>query len=295
MAAKKLLQRSISFVLMILLASCEVSNTSTDPSEEAGETPRIVSIGGAITETLFALDLGDHLVGIDRTSTFPEATKDIANLGHVSTLNVEAILQLRPTLLIAESSPEAEKLVGQIEKSGVTCLLIPPTFSLDHAHKIAERVNEVIAVPQEKRAALQDLIRADSLALVQTLAAREDRPSVLFLYARGTGRLLVAGQGTSADAVIQMAGGKNAVQSYEGFRALSPEFLLAAQPEVILMFETGLSSLDGQEGLGQIPGMDQTPAYQQGNIITMDGHYLLGFGPRTAEAVGQLASRLTQN
>jgi iron complex transport system substrate-binding protein len=58
------------------------------------------------------------------------------------------------------------------------------------------------------------------------------------------------------------------------------------------MFTSGLASLDGKDGLANIPGISQTPAFQHDQIIAMDGHYLLGFGPRAAKAVGELAGKL---
>jgi iron complex transport system substrate-binding protein len=120
----------------------------------------------------------------------------------------------------------------------------------------------------------------------------EETPKVLFIYARGKGSLMVAGKNTAASVMIELAGGQNAVQSFEGFRALSAEGLMEAQPEVLLLFDSGLQSLGGVEGLLQIPGLAQTPAGQQGHIIGMDGLYLLGFTPRAARAAADLSGRL---
>lgn len=105
---------------------------------------------------------------------------------------------------------------------------------------------------------------------------------------------MVGGTTTSANDMIEMVGGQNAITSFEDFAALTPEALLEAAPDVILMFESGLASLDGLEGLGQIPGMAEVPAYKNGRVITMDGHYLLGFGPRAAQAALELATQLHQ-
>ena len=103
---------------------------------------------------------------------------------------------------------------------------------------------------------------------------------------------MVGGTQTSASAIIEKAGGVNAIQSFDNFQALTPEALLEAAPDVILMFTSGLASLDGKEGLKQIPGMSQTPAFQNDRIVAMDGHYLTAFGPRAGKAAIELAQKI---
>ena len=135
---------------------------------------------------------------------------------------------------------------------------------------------------------------ADSVQLSATLEGFTESPKVLFIYARGAGRLMVAGANTSAAAIIEKAGGQNAIRSFEGFKTMTPESLIEAVPDVILMFSSGLASLDGKEGLGQIPGISQTPAYKNNRIIAMDGHYLTAFGPRVGQAALELARGIHQ-
>ena len=154
-------------------------------------------------------------------------------------------------------------------------------------------IGSKLEVNEERIAGIRNKIQQDSLQLVDVLKQTEGKkPSVLFLYARGTERLMVAGRETNADAVIRYAGGTNAVQSFEGFKVLSPETLTESKPEIILMFESGLASLDGKAGLERLPGLSATPAMQNNHIIVMEGYYLLGFGPRQAEAVAELAKKI---
>ena len=95
--------------------------------------------------------------------------------------------------------------------------------------------------------------------------------------------------------MINRAGGELAISSFEDYENLTPESLVEASPEVILMFESGLASLDGKEGLSQIAGMEQVPAYKNDRIITMDGHYLSSFGPRAGKAAIELANKLKES
>jgi len=98
----------------------------------------------------------------------------------------------------------------------------------------------------------------------------------------------VAGEDTQMDQMIRLAGGKNAATGFKDFKPLTPEALVAANPEIIVLFDSGMESLEGLDGLLALPGMNATTAGQQGNFISMDGQYLAGFGPRVGEAVAEL-------
>jgi iron complex transport system substrate-binding protein len=117
-------------------------------------------------------------------------------------------------------------------------------------------------------------------------------PKVLFIYARGMGALSVAGNGTSVKSLIELAGAQNAVNDFENFKPLTPEALVAANPDYILLFDSGLESIDGTAGLLKIPGVAQTNAGKKKQFITMDGAMLTGFGPRVGSAVLELNKKI---
>jgi iron complex transport system substrate-binding protein len=120
-----------------------------------------------------------------------------------------------------------------------------------------------------------------------------DPPKVLFVFAHGAGTWNVAGVGTAADEMIRLAGGRNAATGYAGYRPLTAEAVVAAQPDVILTGSGGLAGRGGQEGLLKVPGVGSTPAGRDRRVVAMDELYLLGFGPRTAEAVRELNRELS--
>src|SRR5690606_32566641 len=83
-------------------------------------------------------------------------------------------------------------------------------------------------------------------------------PTVLFIYARGTGTMSVAGKGSSIDEIIKLAGAQNAVQEFADFKPYTTEALVSANPDIILMFDFGLSSLGGKEAMLKLPGVRLT-------------------------------------
>ncbi|MEM9984325.1 MAG: ABC transporter substrate-binding protein [Bacteroidota bacterium] len=277
-----------------LAIACQPGSSDSEAEAAPEQTERkIVSLSGFLTETLFDLGLGDQIVGRDITSTYPDTVKHIPALGHVARINVEAVLSMAPDLVILEEDQVGQSpAIQQIQNSGIEVLSIPTGPYLANALGAAKTLSEHLPVEAEAISAMSAQIERDSLALAQALAQFTDTPSVLFIYARGAGRLMVGGKETGASSMIQKAGGKNAIQSFDQYEALTPEYLLEAKPDVILMFTSGLASLDGKDGLTQIKGIDQTPAYQNDRIVAMDGHYLVSFSSRAGQAALELAQQI---
>jgi len=300
--ARKLL---LGLALFGLLGSCqsdpqEATDAATNSTEESVSLPRperIVSLNGTMTELLFQLGYGAQIVGVDITSTYPgEELGGIPRLGHISQLNVEALLELAPELVVVSAADADKPGLTKLREAGIEVAPIELTNTLDNALNAAEALGTVLPVSEQQLSTLKQQMQGDQETLAGTLAGvgQTAKPKVLFIHARGPGRLLVAGYDTGAARMIEYAGGENAITTFADFEALTPESLVAAAPDAILMFTSGLASLDGTSGLGQIPGIKQTPAFQNNKVIAMDGHYLLSFGPRAAQAANDLARSLAK-
>ncbi|MEM6378140.1 MAG: helical backbone metal receptor [Bacteroidota bacterium] len=289
-----------TFLLICLCTfSCQTStdNQETDSSQEMPTTnyERIVSLSGSITETLFAMGHGDKVVAVDVTSTYPaEALAEVPRLGHVRQLNIEGVMSQQPDLIILLKENEALPAVQQLKESGVELLIVDSEDKYEAPIEIAKVLSEKIGGSQEKVAELEQRLMAQKSELEALVGENPNRPKVLFIYARGTNNMMVAGTGTPAEEMIQMAGGQNAITEFEGFKALSAEGLIQAQPDYILMFESGLQSVGGTEPLMEVEGIQKTPAGQAQRIITMDGLKLLGFTPRIGDAALELAKKLKE-
>jgi iron complex transport system substrate-binding protein len=99
---------------------------------------------------------------------------------------------------------------------------------------------------------------------------------------------MVAGNDTNAKAMIEYAGGVNALTGFSGFKPLTPEAVIAAAPDVVLGTEQGLKAAGGPEGLLKLPGLADTPAGRSQRVVALEAMLLLGFGPRLPLAVRQL-------
>lgn len=279
----------IYILIPVLWVACDQESRSTTSKE--GE--RIVSLAGAITETLVEMGFRNELVGIDVTSTYPSGLTDsVAQLGHVTNLNSEAVLALAPSLILVAAADSSKSGVQTLKNSGVKVMYFPSDDQLDNAQRIAGIIAKELGDPYGKLHKIEQEFVQTKEELDRFLAENPDRPSVLFIYARGMGSLMVGGAETNANVMIEQAGAVNAAKSINGFKPMTPESLVALNPDVLLFFESGLQSLGGKDGIHKINGLMETTAGKKGQIIAMDGLYLLGFTPRAASAALELAQSL---
>ncbi|MFP4644713.1 MAG: hemin ABC transporter substrate-binding protein, partial [Spirochaetales bacterium] len=185
------------------------------------------------------------------------------------------------------------EVIDQIEEAGVPVFMVPEEDTVDGAFEKIRTIGAILGAEREADE-IVDGIETDIEEARERAGefSADDPVRVLFVYARGSGSVNASGHGTAAHAMIELAGAENAVDGYDGFRSLTPESAVEAEPDVLLFMDSGLASLGGEEGLSEIESLRLTPAYEEDRIASMDGTYLLGFGPRLGEAVGDLVVEL---
>ena len=122
----------------------------------------------------------------------------------------------------------------------------------------------------------------------------EDPVQAAFLYVRSPNQLFLLGQGSVTQAMIEGAGAIDVVAAsgLPGLVPLTPEALVAAAPDVLILPELGVTAIGGIDGVLGLPGVAETPAGQNGNFVVYEDTFFLNFGPRTGEALAQLVSDL---
>lgn len=252
---------------------------------------RTVSIGGAITEILYALGLENRLVGVDTTSLYPAAAlHDKPNVGYMRQISAEGVLGLNPTLILAIQGSGPRETMDLLETAKVPLVLVPETFSEDGLIEKIKLVGHAMGV-DARAECLSAAVSAD-LAQLRVLRAKMTKPvRVMFVMSLQNGRAMVAGHKTAADEIIRLAGATNAVDDYDGYKIIGDEAIVAARPEFVLSIERGKDSLQA-DAVYTHPGFALTPVAANKSFIAMDGLYLLGFGPRTAAAARDLSVKL---
>ncbi|SEK76865.1 heme/hemin ABC transporter substrate-binding protein [Parapedobacter koreensis] len=252
-----------------------------------GQPRRIVSLSGALSETIDALGLGDRLVAVDVTSEYPAYVKKLPRVSEDRTVPLEGLLAFRPDLVLAPTGDLAPDVERRLKQLGIKLVTLRQEYSPNGAVRFVRDVAGALGVP-EKGDALARELKQDLESALQKRKIPQKRTKVLFIYAQGVGLMSVAGKGSSIDAIIELAGGRNAIQEFSDFKPYSTEALVKANPDAILLFDFGLSSLGGPAAVLRMPGISLTTAGKSKRIIEMDGPLLVNFGTRLPQALTAL-------
>ena len=244
---------------------------------------RVITIGGSLTEIVYALEAQVLLVGSDTTSYYPKQAEALPKVGYQRTLSAEGILSLNPDLVIVTEEAGPPAVLKQLQSTGLSLLTLKSSRSLKDVKTNITLIADALGV-SSKADALLDQFNQQGSALEQALNNSSEKKRVLFILQHAGGAPMVAGEDTAANSIISLSGATNVVSGFEGYKPFTPEAIVAMQPEIILVTTQGLAQVGGIKSLLQVPGLSQTPAGRNQHVIDMDSLLLLGFGPRTAEA-----------
>ncbi len=272
---KSSLRRCYLFLLLLLVShfSCQTpKGTSTIPM-------RIVSLAPSITETLFAMGLGEKVVGVTSFCHFPSAVNTIQKVGGYSDANLEQIVTLKPDLVILQW--EHEKQRNFLDRYGIH------TLSVDYSS--VEAICHSFITIGKKCGVLQ---QADSLAqqlapLVQSLGSTSKRPKIMVCVGRGSAQansvqsVYAASKGTFYNNVIEAAGGINALQdSLPHYPKLSQEGIITLAPDIVIDIASAMGEQTCARLIADWSSLTILPAVSQKQVFCIDGDYATIPGPR---------------
>lgn len=258
------------------------------------DVSRIVPLDGDIAEVIFTLGLTKNVVGVDTSATYPAKTvAKLPKIGYQSQLSAEGILSLKPTVVVGSTDAGPPAVIQQLRDAGVTVVIIPRYVDLDAGAEKLRAVGKALGVPKRGEKLAKQVEQQIAVAKKEAAKATS-KPRVAFLYVRGSQVQMIGGKGSGADAMIEAAGGIDAGSALgiQGFKPLTAESLVAAQPDVLLLLSGGLQSVGGIDGLLKLPGVAQTPAGKARRVLAYDDQLLLGLGPRTGAALRMLVRGL---
>jgi len=275
-------------ILALSLAAC--NNNTKEGAAALADSTKIVSLNGSVSEVLAAIGLEKNIAGTDITSNYPAAMKAKPKVGHNKNINAEGVMALQPDLIVGIKKEVTPALQAQFKAAGVKLLLVDQDYSVEGTKKLIHSLADSLHAAAKGDSVIK-VLEAD-LQKVKPVTAQDKKPKVLFIYARGTGTMMVGGTGTAVDKAIILAGGQNAVTEFADYKPLTAEALVKANPDIILLFDSGLQSLGGPEGLAKVQGVKETNAGKNKKIISMDGELLSSFGPRLGIAIQELAAKI---
>jgi iron complex transport system substrate-binding protein len=260
------------------------------------DTSKLVTIGGAVTEIVYALGEGDRLDARDSTSMYPEEALKLPDVGYMRALSPEGVIAVNPTAILAVEGSGPADALAVLKTAGIPFETVPEGYDRAAILKKIDVVGDFLGVP-EKAKALEETVGADLDVAIADAARRpqSERKRVLFILSFQNGRIMAAGRHTAADGIIGLAGAINATEdTFDGYKPLTDEAVINAKPDVVMvMTRPGAGSTD-EEVLAH-PAIAVTPAGQNKAVLRMNSLHLLGFGPRTASAIRDLNKELYGN
>ena len=263
--------------LALLLATCSPNEQSahTDdlgrPVALTADAARIVSLAPNLTEMLFAIGVGDRVVGVDDFSNFPPDAKRIPKVGGMQP-NVEKIAALKPELVVASTEGNHPNLAPALAAASIP-LYVVRTDRLDQIAPAMERIGVLLDAPRSQDAVF-DLRRAID-------AQRRTRSKQLrILFMVWTDPLYVAGRNTFTDDLFQLCGAQNAVQVV-GWPQYSLESLVASPPDLILYPRGAVTPQQVDALMKRLPSL-------RAEVVSVNEDIFQRPGPRVADAARAL-------
>lgn len=260
-----------------------------------------ISITGTLADYVVALGLGDNLVGKDTATTAPgtEDLPEVTGSGHV--VNVEGIVGLQPTVVLTDGSLGPDDVVRiQLRDAGIPVVAVDRIVGFQASYDAARDVAAALGVPEQGEllaAEIEASVEAKTAEIQSTIMPQDEskRPRVVFLYLRGTKVYYMFGEGSGIDAIIEAVGAIDIAteQGWRGSKPVTPEALVAMNPDAILVMTKGLESVGGVDNLiEQLSGVAQTKAGQNRRIIGVEDALILAGGTRTADVLDGVARAL---
>ncbi len=262
------------------------------------DTSRLLALDtyGTLATTVYALGLGDRLVGRDVSTGIPELADlpVVTHNGHE--LNAEAILDLDPSVVLTDYSIGPLEVQLQLKEAGIPVVILDSQRNRAVIGDQIRKVAEVLGVPAQgdQLAASVDEQVTAAEADVAAMAEGED-VRMVFLYMRGNaGVYYWFGKGSGADDLIEALGGVDVASEsgLAGSKPLNAEGLVKSEPEMYLMMTDGLDSVGGVDGLLEIPGVADTAAGVDGCVVDMGDAQILSFGPQCPTTLRSLGEAI---
>ena len=257
------------------------------------DNSRIVAIGTAVTETVYALGAGEKLVGVDSSSSeYLPQSANLPKVGPRTTLSAEGILSLKPTLVILTADSGPPPVIEQLRNSGIAVLTLTSDYTVETVKAKVKTISRAVGL-ETKGNEIADSIDREMIEAAKLTAKIQDKPKVMFV-GRGPNmpNATMSGSGTTIDEMIKLGGGVNPNTEFKGFREMTDEAVVAAQPDVILITEKSFARSGGIDGVLTFPGVKLTPAGKNRRIVTVSDMYFQGFGPGVGKAVRGLIAKL---
>ena len=273
-----------SLILILLLL---ISNVHAN-CNKAKNSNSVVVAGGSITEIIYFLNLQNKLVGVDITSNYPLKAKKLPSIGYIRNLSIEGLLSLKPNLILAEESIGPPIIVKQLNKTSVEFRIIKNNYTIDGINEKFLCISKILDVNINNNIDYKKFVNnVKKLKSFVKNNNKEKKDILLILMMKGTSPI-IAGKNTSGHGFIKMIGQNNSMGKVSGWKPVSSEQILIANPNYIIVTKRALKDFTSIEKFLKLPGISSTKAAKNKNVFIKDGMSLLGYGPRTINVAKEI-------
>lgn len=269
------------------LAACsrKASSRKGGAPVQSREARRIVSVSPSTTEALFAVGAGDRVVGRSRYCDWPPEAAKLSVVGGVADVDLEAIVQLAPDLVVGTPGPAAARLAEKLPAFDVATWF-PGIESLAAVDAMLLGLGERTGHASEARGVV-DRIASQTAAVERALIGE---PTTRTLTVVDVSPVVAVGPGDFLDEMVRRAGGINALASGASWQTLDFEQIAGLDPEVVL--DVSYANGGASRITPATPGWSDVRAVREGRVVTLDDERVLRPGPRVGEGLAVVARAL---
>lgn len=274
--------KSLISILLLLISNVHANCNKAENSNS------IVVAGGSITEIIYFLNLQNKLVGVDVTSNYPLNAKKLPSIGYIRNLSIEGLLSLKPNLILAEESIGPPIILKQLNKTSVEFRMIKNNYTIDGINEKFLCISKILDIEIKNNINYKKF--SNNVKKLKSFVKnnnKEKKDILLILMMKGTSPI-IAGKNTSGHGFIKMIGQNNSMGKVSGWKPVSSEQILIANPNYIIVTKRALKDFTSVEKFLKLPGISSTKAAKNKNVFIKDGMSLLGYGPRTINVAKEI-------
>ena len=250
---------------------------------------KIVSLMPSNTEIVFALGLGDELVGVSDYDNYPKEAAEKEKVGGME-FNVEKIISLNPDVVLAHASSAHNSTEGlqQIRDAGIDVVVVNDATSFEDVYKGMEMIGQATGAETEADKLVADMKEKLAAIKVKAAAISDSDQKSVYIEVSGEPSIFTTGTNTFMQEMLDTINAKNII-SEEGWIQVDQEAVIAANPDAIITTYGAYSETSPIDQISSRKGWEEIKAVKEKQIVDVDSDMVTRSGPRLVEGVEAVA------
>ena len=274
--------RILFYAIILIINFDKVLGRDENVFERAKDASRVVVAGGSITEIFYFLGEQDRIVALDVTSNFPPEAKSLPSIGYVRALSAEGLLSMNPSIILGEDDMGPPAVIKQIRETSYDLRIIPEIRTIDGIIEKIEGIASILDVSEKSDAIISKKLEPYIKKIVKNRKKIVKKGvKVMLVLNMQSSSIIVAGANTSGSGFIDLIGGENIFNTFEGWKPVSAEAILELNPDYIIVPQRNVHKGTDVTKIADSELFKNTNAGKNKNFIFDDAMAITGFGPRT--------------